>query len=326
MPVLDPPDYKPPWLLRNPHFNTIFPNRFRKVEGVNYQRERVPTPDGDYLDLDFDQRGNDTLLVVVHGLEGSSNSYYVRGLIKVGLTLGWDGLGLNLRGCSGTPNQTFGAYHSGMTDDLHTALEYVWHKKKYQNILLAGFSLGGNLVLKYTGEKGKELDASIRAVACVSVPTHLEGSARQLSWPQNRIYLLRFLRQLKRKVRDKQLKYPDSYLTKKDIDKVRSFHDFDDLYTAPAHGFEDAIDYWERNSANAFIANIARPTLLLNAQDDTFLSPECYPFELAKNHPQFHLMVTNKGGHVGFMQSGNTNTPPLHETVVIEFLEQHLSL
>ncbi len=326
MPLIDPPAYQPPWGLRNPHFNTIYPNRFRKVTGVNYQRERILTPDGDFLDLDWDRRGNDTLLLVVHGLEGNAHRYYIKGLLRAGFSKGWDGVGLNLRGCSGVPNQTYGSYHSGKSDDLHTALLHILNKHQYTNILIAGISLGGNLVLKYAGERGAELHTKVRAVAGISVPTDLQGSALQLEVPGNRIYLYRFLRQLRKKVRQKAAQFPEANLDFKALERAKNFREFDDLYTAPAHGFSSAADYYERCSANRFIGGIDRPALLLNAQDDSFLSAGCYPKAQAVDHPKFHFMMPRFGGHVGFMRGYRSANPSLQEVVVPEFFERQLQV
>lgn len=316
--------YRPNILLRNPHLNTIYANIFRQVPGVQYTRERIDTPDGDFIDIDLQLGGSDTMLVVAHGLEGDSGRGYVKGIIRAAQQFGWDAAAVNARGCSGEPNRLYSSYHSGKSDDLHTACQYLETRYKPKNMLLAGFSLGGNVVLKYLGEQGNNLPKSIKAAAALSVPTDLKASAEFLSDGFNRVYLIRFLRTLKKKITDKVRVFPQSGITEKQIQKVWNFRDFDDLYTAPAHGFRDAEHYWSSCSANAFIPDISVPTLLMNAIDDPFLPDSCYPHDLAEKHAYVTFETPQFGGHVGFAPSLNLNQTFWHETKAVAFLKKCL--
>ena len=293
--------FSPHWILPHPHLQTIVPNLFRTIKEVQWTRHRITTPDHDFLDLDMDQRGGDTLLLALHGLEGDTYRGYMRGMIRTGLQLGWDGAGLNMRGCSGENNRLYSSYHSGKTDDLDTAVRFITEQWNYKRIFLVGFSLGGNICLKYAGEKGAEMDERIRAVAGISAPVHLASCAAVLQGPGNVAYRIRFLRSLKKKLRDRARRFPDQGPSLRAIQKVRSFADLDNLYTAPAHGFSDAEDYWEKCSALYDLPQIKRPSIVINALDDTFLAPECYPFESAAQNPFLTLETPRNGGHVGFI-------------------------
>jgi predicted alpha/beta-fold hydrolase len=293
----------------------------RRVDGVTYRRERIGTPDGDFLDVDWSRRQTDRLVVLCHGLEGSTRASYMKGMVRVFNRAGWDALGINFRGCSGTPNRQLRSYHSGATDDLATVLRHVRQVSRYATIGLIGFSLGGNLVLKYLGEREYDLDAAIRWAAAVSVPCDLKAGAIAMARPACRIYMYRFLRTLCAKTRNKALK-SDGWLRAEDFRGLRTFREFDDRYTAPAHGFRDAEEYWQRCSARFFIDRIRISTLLINARNDPFLAPECYPVSQARRSARFYLEIPATGGHVGFI-------PPRlqddfwHENRILDFATRH---
>jgi hypothetical protein len=300
MPLLDYSTYRPPPLLANGHLQTVLPWLLRRVPGVDYRRERIPTPDGDFLDLDWSPAGGRRLVVVCHGLEGSSQAAYVRGMVRAFNRRGWDGVVLNFRGCSGEPNRRLRSYHSGATEDLAAVLDHVGQTRAYRHLALVGFSLGGNLVLKYLGERGEDLPPALGPCAAVSVPCDLAGSSRRMARPENRIYMLRFMRTLCRKAAHKARCFPGT-LSPGDFRGLRTFQDFDDRYTAPAHGFRDAAHYWAACSSRRFLAGIRVPTLLINARNDPFLSAGCYPAAEAAASPQVHLETPVSGGHVGFL-------------------------
>jgi len=299
MPLQRHSNYRPPPLLTNGHLQTVLPWLLRRVPGVRYQRERIPTPDGDFLDLDWAPAGASRLVVVCHGLEGSSRAAYVRGMLRAFRRRGWDGLALNFRGCSGEPNRRLRSYHSGATEDLATALDHVVRTRRYRRLALVGFSLGGNLVLKYLGERGGDLPQGLGPSAAVSVPCDLAGSSARMAAPGNRLYMFRFLRTLCRKARDKARRFPGA-LPAGDFVGLRTFREFDDRYTAPAHGFRDAAHYWAACSSRRFLAGIRVPTLLVNAANDPFLSPGCFPTAEAAASPHVLLEIPASGGHVGF--------------------------
>ncbi len=243
------------------------------------------------------------------GLDGSPCSATAWKAIRGGLTswgmaralnrANWDVCAMNYRGCSGEPNRKPCFYHSGMTEDLETVVGHVTIARGYPTVTLVGFSLGGNLILKYLGEKGSHVPAQIRAAVAFSVPCDLAGSARAIARPGNRLYLKRFLRRLRRKIEAKKPLYPD-LLSTAEYDTIRTFEAFDDRYTAPLHGFRDAQDYYAKASAKPVLERIALPALLVNALDDPFLSPECFPYREAYRNPRLVLETPPHGSHVGF--------------------------
>ncbi|MEM1000029.1 MAG: alpha/beta fold hydrolase [Bacteroidota bacterium] len=303
MPPLFPEYYRPPLWLRNPHVGTIVASRLRKVKEVAYARERLELDDGDFIDLDWSRTpGSQTALVLVHGLEGSAASQYMRGLARIANQQGWDAVAINLRNCSGEANRLYVSYHSGKSDDLDRVVRHLHQEKsEYRDILIAGFSLGGNLSLKYAGEQGSTLPNRVRALAAISVPTNLQASVLHLGRPKNRLYLNHFLRSLRRKAGDKKRRHPEAPFHLEDVRRIRNFPMYDDLYTAPAHGFRDSADYYARCASEKFLHGIRIPTLLLNAQDDPFLPPECYPSEEAGRNPRITFEAPRYGGHVGFL-------------------------
>lgn len=293
-------EYAAPFLLRNRHMQTIYPSLFRKIRPAAYQRRRINTPDGDFLDLDFSEQGKDRVVLILHGLEGNASRKYVLGMVHIFNEAGFDTVSMNFRGCSGEPNKLLRFYHSGETDDLHTVIEYLRSLGKYKAIHLVGFSLGGNVTLKYIGERGSAILPEIRSAVAISVPCDLKGSSAELEKKHNTIYMQRFIRDLKEKLRLKQLQYPDG-ISLEGFQHIRTFRQFDDRYTGPMHGFRDAIDYWQQCSSLFVLHQISIPTLLINAKDDPFLSPACYPYEIARHSDTFFLETPFNGGHVGFV-------------------------
>ena len=316
MPLIENKTYQPSLLYRYTHFNTIYTALWRPLFNLSYDRKRIDTPDGDFIDLDWSKVGSDKLLICVHGLEGHARKPYVRGIMHYfnqkrskkqakttksnTLQVGWDTVGVNLRSCSGEDNRFLYGYHSGKSEDLDFVVESILAEKKYKQIAIIGFSVGGNIVFKYAGEKGKDLPAEVTHVMGFSVPCDLAGCSMEIEKPKNWIYLNQFLMSLKPKARKKAQLFPDSFDIKKAL-KSRNFREFDSAYTAPVNGFKDCFDYWEKASCLSVLKNITVPTLLINAQDDTFLSPSCFPYEVAQQNPNFHLEVTERGGHLGFM-------------------------
>ena len=301
MPIINIDDYKPPFWLPDSQSQTIFPSLFRKVEGINYVRERIKTNDGDFLDLDFsgynstNQQFNKSIIILSHGLEGDTSRQYITGMVKNFNTHGFDCLAWNFRSCSGEINQTKRFYHSGATDDLETIIKYSL-SKGYQKIYLVGFSLGGNLTLKYLGEKGQNLYPEIQKAVTFSVPLHLSSSSKKIGW----LYTKRFNKSLIKKILAKSEHFPEFKIDTSNIAKIKTLKDFDDAYTSQLHGFIDAEDYYERNSSLYFLDNIRIPTLIINAQNDPFLSKECFPFEQIKHSEKVYFQAPKNGGHCGF--------------------------
>lgn len=338
MPLLSS-DYRPsPW-MRNGHISTIYAALLRRVPNPGQQRERLELEDGDFLDLDWSYaskvRSKSTqnsshgsqnkhirsdrgakALVLIHGLEGNAQRPYMLGSAAVFQKAGFDVCSVNLRGCSGMPNRLYRSYHSGATEDLNAVLKHLGQTKGYEEIYLKGFSLGGNLILKFLGETWQTA-RYIRAAVAVSVPCDLHDSLQQLNMSKNQLYARRFLRNLKGKLRQKQRLFPD-LISDAMIQKVRTLKDFDDLYTSQAHGFRDALDYYARCSSLEFLSGIRVPTLLLNAANDSFLGPSCYPEAMAQSQDNLFFESPVYGGHVGFHLGGGVY---YNELRALEFIE-----
>jgi len=317
------PLHQPALPFRHPHLSTIYPTLFRRVPLVSYERERITTPDGDFLDVDWSRVGSTRAALVIHGLEGDSYRAYMQGMVRALNRRGWDVAALNLRGCSGTPNRRLRFYHSGATEDVETAVAHV-RALSYRTLALVGFSLGGNLVLKYLGERGTAVPSAVQAAVALSVPVDLLGCADALERPGNVVYRWRFLRQLRAKVEAKAAQFPEALSTAA-FAHIRSLRDFDEHYTAPIHGFAGATDYYTRASSLPLLPSIAVPTLLVNAANDPFLSESCYPETIAARHAALTLSTPRYGGHVGFVEP-NPAGDYWSETTAGLFLQQVLNL
>ncbi|MDB6119963.1 MAG: alpha/beta hydrolase, partial [Verrucomicrobiaceae bacterium] len=261
MPVIHS-SFRPPLLLSNGHVQTIL-GAFVRPAALAFTRERLELPDGDFLDLDWHRSKYKRLAILSHGLEGSSAAAYIKGTARALHAAGWDALAWNMRGCSGELNRLARSYHSGATEDLRAVIEHA--AKRYQSIALVGFSLGGNVTLKYLGEAPPH--PAISSAACVSVPVDLRASADALDqhfW--NRLYLRRFLTTMVIKIQHKAKQFPGQ-ITEVAPERVRTLREFDDLFTAPLHGFKDAEDYWAKCSSRQFLVNLTVPTLLINARN-----------------------------------------------------------
>lgn len=290
--------YTPPRFLFSPHLETIYPALLRRVSLQPYTRERIATPDDDFLDLDWLTQRSDKLVIISHGLEGNTTRAYIKGMARVFFNKGYDVLAWNYRGCSEEMNRQLRFYHSGATDDLNVVTDHAIDRKKYKALYLIGFSLGGNITLKYLGEKTPRPE--IRKAVAISVPMDLQTSCEKISRPSNWIYANRFLRSLKKKVQTKAARMPG--LDVSGIDRIKTLQQFDDRYTAPLHGFSNAIDYYTRCSSIRFVNNINIPTLIINTLNDPFLSPACFPDTQLKDHRHVELEILLRGGHVGFAQ------------------------
>ncbi len=294
--------YRPPRWLRNGHVQSVWPTLFRRVALREPEVERLETPDDDFLVLDWYRQGRDRLAILCHGLEGHSRRPYIRGMARALLNAGWDVLAWNYRSCGGVMNRQLRFYHSGATEDLACVVSHVLDQYRYRQLTLVGFSMGGNLALVYLGQQGSNLDERIRGAATFSVPCDLAGSAGQLAEPRNRLYMSRFLKELRVKMAAKAELFPGRISTD-GYERIRSFKEFDDRYTAPLHGFRDAEDYWWQCSSSRFIGSIEVPALIVNARDDPFLSPGCYPVAAIRDNPRLVMEMPQWGGHVGFVSA-----------------------
>ncbi|MET4106985.1 alpha/beta fold hydrolase [Hymenobacter sp. UYP22] len=322
MPLVSHSAYQPPFYMFNGHLQTIVPSLWRSVPDVRYQRERVETEDGDFLDLDWSRRpdgqATDTLAIVSHGLEGDAGRPYVRGMVRALNHAGLDALAWNYRSCSGEMNRLLRSYHLGDTDDLDFVVRYALGTARYRRVFLTGFSAGGNVTLKYLGENPARVPKEVQRAAVFSVPTDLKSSSHHIARLENRIYLNRFMKTLREKMRQKAALLPGQVdLT--DIDTLQDFPQFDDRFTAPMHGFKSADEYYEHASSGRYLSGIRIPTLLVNAQNDPFLPASCFPREVAAQSPYLFLETPADGGHVGFGE-GAPDGPYYSERRAVEFL------
>ena len=297
--------YQPKGAFRNGHFSTIYSAKLRLHPRLAQTRERLEIPDGDFIDLDFSysEKESNRIAVLLHGLEGNAQRTYIKGQGKVLVEDGWDICAVNYRGCSGEPNRKYISYNSGKTDDLELVIDALLELDRYKEIVLIGFSLGGNLLLKYLGERNY-LPPQIKCGIAVSAPLSLRGSLNSLNRPYNWPYRTHFLIDLRKKYRQKTILFPDQ-ASRSELRKINSLLAFDNIYTAPAHGFKDAFEYYEKNSSLQFLNRIPIPVFILNAENDSFLSTDCMPKELASNSKNIYLEASKYGGHVGFYQPGN---------------------
>jgi predicted alpha/beta-fold hydrolase len=241
------------------------------------------------------------------------------GMVKIFKKKGWDTVSVNLRGCSGEPNRQLRSYHHGATDDLYTVIEHVL-ALGFRKIVLVGFSLGGNMILKYLGEKQFPVPDQLICSVAISAPCDLPACARKLDQKSRSFYRNRFLKMLHKKLIEKKKVFPDNVILD-GYDKIGSFNEYDDRYTAPFHGFSDAQDYYKKSGSLQFLDTIDSPVLLINAQDDPFLTPSCNPFDIAKKNSALFLDVPTNGGHVGFI-SFNSDNLYWHESRTFDFVEQ----
>lgn len=294
----------PHWLPGG-HLQTIVP-LLRKGVTPPYRRERIETADGDFVDFDWLSSGSDTtpLVVLFHGLEGSSRSHYARSLMRAVQTLGWRGVVPHFRGCSGEPNRLLRAYHSGDSDEIDWMLRLLRTRAGSAPLFASGVSLGGNALLKWLGEQAQHATNIVDAAVSVCAPLDLAISGHALGSGFNILYTRHFLKTLVRKAEHKHLRHPGEF----DIARARTsrtLHAFDDAFTAPVHGYSGADDYWQRASSKPWLARIQVPTLIINPRNDPFVPASAWP--LPSELPSaVSFECPPGGGHVGFL----TGNPP----------------
>lgn len=289
----------PAWLPGR-HLQTLYP-LLRKPPLPELVRERVTTPDNDFCDFDWLASGNDQapLFVLFHGLEGSSHSHYARSLLSGAKKRGWRAVVPHFRGCSGENNLHARAYHSGDSEEIHWMLAFLAQRANEAPLLAIGVSLGGNALLKWLGEQGSAAHKLVTATAAVCPPLDLTVSGLALERGFCRLYTRHFLASLKPKVFAKLDRHPHLF-DRAQMRSARTLREFDDLYTAPVHGFIDAADYWKRASSRPWLRSIQVPTFLLTAANDPFVPPAALP---AADELSDHVLHQNavSGGHVGFI-------------------------
>ena len=290
------------WLL-GPHLQTLAGKFLRPRVQLCLSRERWTTPDGDFLDLDFAPEppaipGAAPVVLVLHGLEGSTRRPYVRLAMQELAVRGIRAVGLNFRSCSGEPNLQPTFYHSGETEDVAWVLDRLSRRFPGRPLGALGFSLGGNVLLKLLAEN----PGPLQAAAAISPPFDLAEGTRQLErTPMGRLYARRFLRSLLAKAEAKS----ELLSTRVDLGRLRqarSLREFDDIATAPLHGFSSAWDYYRKSSCGPLLPDIRTPTLILHARDDPFLPERAIPITLLGRNPWIQSALPSHGGHVGFIE------------------------
>ena len=302
-PGVHPSRFSPAPLLGSRHLQTIWAPLFRRPPRVPLRRERWELPDGDFLDVDrLDGEPGMPRLLVLHGLEGSSESGYARGLLAQARRRGWHAAALNFRSCSGEANRLLRSYHSGETGDLAFAVEQIRAAAPGQTQIIIGISLGGNVLTRWLGAQAGEVPPEVRAAVAISAPFDLARCAASLDargfWA--RVYRDRFLRTLKAKARGKATRFPDAFELAA-LERLSTLTGFDDLVTGPLHGFTGAADYYARCSSGPHVAKVAVPMLLLSAEDDPFIPGAALPREAAAASRCVRLEISPRGGHVGFV-------------------------
>lgn len=289
--------FRAPWWLKHAHLQTIFPTLFRRAPNVALRRERLELADGDFLDLDWTTGTDGPVVLLLHGLEGSSASPYARGMLRAVHAHGWRGVLMHYRGCSGEANRLPRSYHSGDTADLAYVVEHIRARCDVPAMAVIGYSMGGNVLLKWLGEQGSK--ATVQAAAAVSVPFTLSLAADRLDRGLSRIYQRRLIGELRAKL-DRKFTDEDSPIDLQRARASRNFWEFDDRVTAPLHGFEDVHDYYTHSSSRQYLRMINVPTLILHARDDPFMTPQVLP-SADELSPDIVIEISAGGGHVGFV-------------------------
>ncbi len=290
-------DFRPAWWLPGAHLQTLYPTLCRRRAHPQLQRERLELADGDYIDLDWAEGNGGPIVLVLHGLGGSLASHYTGGILGALKTAGFHAALMYFRGCSGKPNRLARSYHSGDTADLQAVLEHIRQRHPATPLAVVGYSLGGNVLLKWLGEQGEA--APLTTAVAVSVPFELDSAARRLEQGLSQLYQNHLLGKLRRAVWLKARIHPPPVSVEK-LPRLTTFRQFDDAVTAPLHGFTGVDDYYSRSSSRQYLDRIAVPTLILQAQDDPFLPASAIPVD-ADLSKAVTLELSPRGGHVGFI-------------------------
>ncbi len=302
--VLKDNQYRPPLLLNNAHIHTVFASKYRPSISLPFKRQRWQTPDKDFIDVDFLLTGSDKMAILGHGLEGNSGRPYITNTADLLHKNGWDVCAWNSRSCSGELNLQPKLYSHADTDDLQFIIEKMLSENKHiQHIALIGFSMGGAIILNYLGKKDHATPSAVKAAVAVSTPLDISTASMHLDTGLNRYYKNHFMDKLKEKIRLKAEQYPALLDTGK-LDTIRNWKEFDEQFSAPLGGFEDAQEFYFHCSAKYRLHRIDTPTLIINSLDDPLLTEESYPVESIEENKYLTALYTKKGGHVAFLQRG----------------------
>jgi len=297
--------FRPAWWLPGPHLQTIYPSLFRPRKVPQLNRERLELPDGDFVDLDWSRQTDSMIVLILHGLEGSIDSHYTAGMLSALARNGYTAALMYFRGRSGEPNRLPHSYHSGETGDLDFVMQHICQQYPEKKIAVIGYSLGGNVLLKWLGERGSAAPP-VTAVT-ISVPFDLNSAALTLERGVSQIYQQHLLQKLRKSVTGKSTRHTLPFPVAR-LAELRTFRQFDHAITAPLHGFSGVDDYYERSSSKQFLKSIAVPTLMLQARDDPFLPEDALPQE-ADLSDTVTLEVSRHGGHVGYVSGWNPLQP-----------------
>lgn len=300
MPVLATSSFSgaPAWQF-NGHLQTIIPSAWRRVPGVAFERERIDLADGDFLDLDWLDNGSRKLIVLSHGLEGSSRAHYMKGMAKIFATQGWDVLAWNFRSCSGEINRAL-KFYGYDSNDLEAVIAHAMRTRHYEQINLVGFSMGASVVLKFLGRYGAQLPAPVVNAVVFAPQCDLASAAWQMDHrPSLRIYRQKFLQRMAWKFHQKARLYPEILDTGK-IDATKTWMEFSAAFVAPTLGFNSVESFLRAGSCTQDLAGIRIPTLMVSAQNDPLLTRACFPVKQAEKHPYLLLEMPRQGGHIGF--------------------------
>lgn len=302
--VLVKSEFEPPWWAQNRHVQTIWPRFFQRRAKIDTHQQRLDLPDGDFVNLAWTNRPENPkgIIILFHGLEGSVKSHYANDLMAFMKNQGWWPVLMHFRGCGGEHNSLPRAYHSGDTDDALFFLE--WLQSSFTDLpkIGIGFSLGGNMLLKLLGENSQQ--TILNGAVSVSPPMRLEQCSESINKGFSQFYQRHLMKSMKSNLMAKMAKldYPVSLgLTPAVASNLKTFEQFDNVVTAPLHGFLGAADYYAKCSAAQFLIEIKTPTLILHSEDDPFMNSQVVPkpHELS---PMVRCELSQKGGHVGFMQ------------------------
>jgi len=309
--------FKPAWWLKNPHFQTIWPTLFRQRPKLKLEYERIELDDGDFIDLCWSGARDAPVVLILHGLEGSLDSHYASGLVNTLNEANFRSCFMYFRSCSDEPNRLPRGYHSGETADLQSIVEHVTFKINSKILAIIGFSLGGNVLLKWLGEDDRS--EFIHKAIAVSVPFRLAHAAERLEKGLSRLYQTHLVSKLVKKYKQKQRQHKN--LHQLNLGKIKTFYEFDDDVTAPLHGFKNADDYYQKCSSYNYLQFIQQPTLIIHSKDDPFMwQSSCPPESLLSASTVLEL--TDFGGHAGFI-AGNIPFFPVYwyEQRILDWLK-----
>jgi predicted alpha/beta-fold hydrolase len=301
--------FKPAWWLKNNHLQTIFARYIGRRREIDARKEIFELPDGDFLDCRWVGGNVGPIVVILHGLEGNIESHYAKGMMIKALEQGWRAVLVHFRSCGDDMNRLARGYHSGDTADLQEFMKYLQHKEPNTPMMAVGYSMGGNVLLKWLGESG--VNNPLVAAVAVSVPFELHKAADSIGRSMGgRVYENYFLKPMKEKIELKMRMHPNElqYVDLSKLESIRSVREFDEYITAPMYGFKDVMDYYSKSSSRYFLEKIQVPTLIIHAKDDPFMTEDLIP-NIDEISPLVSMEVYDRGGHVGFVSGWNPLRP-----------------